>query len=251
MQRLDMMLVEKGLSRSRTLAQKAIAENRVSVFINNQWQVITKPGIKLDSQTDVRLEVLEEDQFVSRGALKLRSILSVLPFPISGSTCLDVGQSTGGFTECLLNAGAQRVVGVDVGHDQLAESLRHHPKVICLEGINARALPLSIKQEWAPDGFDLAVMDVSFISQTKILPTLQPFIRRGGGLVSLVKPQFEVGREAIGKGGIVKDQTAYLRVKQNIMDAVNALGMQVLTYQESPITGGDGNREFLLVAINR
>jgi 23S rRNA (cytidine1920-2'-O)/16S rRNA (cytidine1409-2'-O)-methyltransferase len=168
---------------------------------------------------------------------------------VAGITALDVGQSTGGFTDCLLQHGAARVVGIEVGHDQLHPRLRQDPRVICLEGYNARALEPSLRDH-TPEalGFELAVMDVSFISQTLILPSLAPLLRPEGLLITLVKPQFEAGPEHIGKGGLVRDSAIYERIRQKIEACCRDNNLLPCWWSESPITGGDGNREFLLAA---
>lgn len=248
MQRIDLILVDKGLAQSRTHAQRLIKQGNVRVCLKNQWQTITKPGLKVELETEFAITADDTDRFVSRGALKLLDALQRHPLDLSGKVAIDVGQSTGGFTDCLLQEGIERVVGIEVGHDQLAARLRQDPRVICYEGMNARSLSDSLLQHCHNDGFDVAVMDVSFISQSKILPSLIPLIRPEGLLISLVKPQFEVGKAGIGRGGIVRDASLYPQVQESIVTLCHHLGMQVIDYQESPITGGDGNREFLLIA---
>ncbi|GAA0783512.1 TlyA family RNA methyltransferase [Marinobacterium sediminicola] len=248
MQRLDILLVELGLADTRTRAQRLIKDGRVQARLG-QWQTLNKPGFKLAEDTPLKVESREEDHFVSRGALKLQHIIKALSLNAEGLTAIDVGQSTGGFTDCLLQSGASRVVGIEVGHDQLHPSLRSNERVICLEGYNARELGADLR-DYTPDsqGFDLAVMDVSFISQRLILPSLAPLIRSGGWLLTLVKPQFEVGPQHIGKGGIVRDEALYQQVRTAIEACCLEQGLQPLYWDESPIKGGDGNREFLLGA---
>lgn len=249
MQRLDLLLVEKGLVRSRTQAQNLIKSQKVEIYEKGCWQQVTKPGLKLESDTEIKVAKDPADQFVSRGALKLLAALEHLNLDVTGITAIDVGQSTGGFTDCLLQNGAAKVVGIEVGHDQLASSLREDLRVTCYEGVNARNLPADILfAHTDKSGFDLAVMDVSFISQTKILPSLAPLIREQGHLISLVKPQFEVGKSGIGRGGIVRDESLYPQVKEQVMQCCKSLGLTTIDYMESPIKGGDGNREFLLIA---
>ncbi len=251
MQRIDMILVARAQASSRTHAQRLIKDGRVQIQLNNEWQTVTKPGLKLNADIELCVSPDPQDRFVSRGALKLLGALEQLQLDPTGLVAIDVGQSTGGFTDCLLQHGAAAVVGIEVGHDQLDPRLRADPRVTCLEGVNARALsteqllPLSRDGE----GFDLAVMDVSFISQTKILPALAPLIRHAGRLISLVKPQFEVGPGGIGKGGIVRDERLYADVEADIRALCETLGLGVQHYMPSPITGGDGNREFLLIAL--
>ncbi len=250
--RADILLVEKGLATSRTQAQRMIGQQRVHFLAGAQWQLLRKPGLKLVTTTAFNVTADQDDRFVSRGGLKLAAALEKSRLRIEGLTALDVGQSTGGFTDCLLQAGAGRVVGVDVGRDQLAPRLRDHPRVVCLEGINARELPEQRMLAYTDGrGFDLAVMDVSFISQTLIVPALAPLIKPLGYLISLVKPQFEVGRAGIGKGGLVRDPDSYSKVEEKIRRCFESCQFVVRDYGDSPIRGGDGNREFLITAVKR
>ncbi|MGH1462019.1 MAG: TlyA family RNA methyltransferase [Neptuniibacter sp.] len=249
MQRIDLLLVEKGLARSRTQAQNLIKDRRVEINEKGSWQLATKPGLKVSPSAEFKIEHDPADQFVSRGALKLLGALSKLEIELSGKSAIDVGQSTGGFTDCLIQNGAKQVVGIEVGHDQLAPKLREDPRVICYEGMNARELPDDqLLAHTQGTGFDIAVMDVSFISQTKILPSLIPLIAHGGYLITLVKPQFEVGKAGIGRGGIVRDESLYPKVKEQVSHCCETLALNIVDYFESPIKGGDGNREFLLIA---
>ncbi|MFT5032114.1 MAG: 23S rRNA (cytidine1920-2'-O)/16S rRNA (cytidine1409-2'-O)-methyltransferase [Bacteroidia bacterium] len=242
MKRVDVLLVEKGQAESRSQAQRWIAEGKVF----SGGQPVLKPSAKFS--VDIRFTIVndERDRFVSRGGLKLQAALGKGHFTVSGNA-LDIGASTGGFTDCLLQAGINQVVCVDVGHGQLVEKIRGDPRVHNYEGINARELPAAVLQH-APKGFDLIVMDVSFISQTKILPGLPAVMAEGGWLVSLVKPQFEVGREHIGKGGLVRDVSQYARVEAELKNCADTFGLDVVDFFDSPIAGGDGNREFLMVA---
>ncbi len=242
LKRADVLLVEQGLAESRAQAQRWISEGKVTAA----GTVVGKASQKLADDCAMAVARDEQDRFVSRGGLKLAAALARGHFPVEG-VALDVGASTGGFTDCLLQSGIERVVCVDVGHDQLAEKIRSDARVSNYEGINARELPTTLL-EHAPSGFDLAVMDVSFISQTKILPGLSAFLKSGGWLVSLVKPQFEVGREYIGKGGLVRDTSRYAVVKEEVRACASQAGLAVVDYFDSPIEGGDGNREFLMVA---
>ena len=249
MQRLDLLMVEKGLARSRTQAQNLIKNHKVEIKEKDGWQSAKKPGAKVELDTEIKVQQDAADQFVSRGALKLLKALEFMQIDLANKIAIDVGQSTGGFTDCLLQNGAAQVVGIEVGHDQLAASLREDSRVVCYEGMNARDLPVeSLLTHTEGEGFDLAVMDVSFISQTKILPSLSPLIREQGYLISLVKPQFEVGKSGIGRGGIVRDESLYPQVKQQITSCCGSLSLKAIEYMESPIKGGDGNREFLLIA---
>ncbi|MGO2513171.1 TlyA family RNA methyltransferase [Marinomonas polaris] len=249
MLRIDLILTEQGLAKSRSQAQTFISEGRVSYKQNEKWIKVTKPSLKLSSDIELNVISDEADKYVSRGALKLEGALLHTKLNIEGFLVLDIGQSTGGFSDCAIQHGAAHVVGVEVGHDQLDPRLRNHQNIICLEGINARNLSIKDLSEHFPEnGFDLIVMDVSFISQTKILPQLPNLLSKTGHLITLVKPQFEVGKEFIGKGGIVKDKTRVKQLEQDMQDFVTELGFEVKCYIESPIKGGDGNQEFLLWA---
>ena len=193
-----------------------------------------------------------ETRFVSRGGLKLDGALQRVALDVRGMHCLDVGQSSGGFTDCLLQRGAQRVVGVDVGQGQLHPRLRDDARVVCIERCNARDLTAEALTEAggpaAAAPFDLIVGDLSFISQTLVWPALMPLLKAGGHVLMLVKPQFELQPEHIGKGGLVKNEASYPLVRERIEQVVKDSGLALLDYFESPITGGDGNREFLVFA---
>jgi len=241
--RVDQLLVESGLAASRTAAQRLIAAGRVS------WSggSIVKPAFDLPQKTPLTVTSDPEDRFVSRGGLKLAGALAETGISANGKCCLDVGQSTGGFTDCLLQAGAAHVVGVDVGHGQLHARLTSDPRVTALEGINCRALSPADLGEALPDGgFALIVGDVSFISMTLILPQLPALLATDGELLLLVKPQFEVGPTNIGKGGIVRDPALYAEVERKLRDCAASLSLAVHGWLNSPITGGDGNREFFI-----
>jgi 23S rRNA (cytidine1920-2'-O)/16S rRNA (cytidine1409-2'-O)-methyltransferase len=238
-QRADQLLVERGLAPSRTVAQRMIEAGRVS------WPegAIGKASTVLPQSAELTVAEGDDDRYVSRGGLKLAGALTHAGIRVRGRTCLDVGQSTGGFTDCLLQTGAERVVGIDVGHDQLHHRLRDDPRVTCVEGINARA----IGQERLPHAhFDLIVADLSFISLTLVLPQLPPLLAAGGDMLLLVKPQFEVGAANVGKGGIVRDSTLYPQVEAKLREAAASVGLTVCDYFDSPITGTDGNREFFI-----
>lgn len=248
MKRADQLLLDKGLCDSRTQAQRAIKEGRVS-YLDKEWRTLNKPGIKLPDTTELTITLADVDQFVSRGALKLKGAVEICQIDLNGVHAIDVGQSTGGFTDYLLQQGAESVLGIEVGHGQLAQKLRSNPKVACLEGYNARELKPELKALSPTGKFDLAVMDVSFISQTLILPGLCRLLDRGSYLVTLIKPQFELGKEHIGKGGIVKSTELYKELGERFKTLMTELEMRVVTYIDSPIKGGDGNQEFLLVAV--
>lgn len=250
MLRIDLLLTEQGLAKSRAQAQTFISEGRVSYKLNEQWLKATKPSIKLPLDITLRVTQDDADKYVSRGALKLEGALQHTQLTIEHFHVLDIGQSTGGFSDCVIQHGAAKVVGVEVGHGQLDKRLLDNDKIVCLEGINARNLSAEDLKGHLPDGgFDLVVMDVSFISQTKVLPQLPSLLKSAGHLITLVKPQFEVGKAFIGKGGIVKNPARVAQLSTDIQAFVSALGFTVQCYIESPIKGGDGNQEYLLWAI--
>lgn len=249
MLRIDLILTEQGLAKSRSQAQTFISEGRVSYKQNETWLKATKPSLKLPIDIQLNIKINEADKYVSRGALKLEGALLHTQLDIKDFHVLDIGQSTGGFSDCAIQHGAAHVVGVEVGHGQLDTRLHNHEQITCLEGINARSLCMDdLEGHFPENGFDLVVMDVSFISQTKILPQLPVLLRKTGHLITLVKPQFEVGKAFIGKGGIVKDKKRVSQLTEEIKAFVTALGFDVQCYIESPIKGGDGNQEFLLWA---
>lgn len=245
--RLDQLLVSQGLANSRTRAQRLIRNGRV--FLTD-GKPLTKASEKWPSDTPLHIEEDPEERYASRAGLKLEGILQVLKMRLDGYGVLDIGQSTGGFTDCALRFGARHVIGIEVGHDQLAEALRSDPRVTCLEGLNARHMSRSteLHEALAHQPIELAVMDVSFISQTLILPEIAALLPSNGQLLSLIKPQFELDPRALDKHGIVRDSARYTEVEQKIRTACNACGLTISHWQESPITGGDGNREFLLLA---
>lgn len=330
--RVDQLLVERGLAASRAQAQRLIAsgvEWRLSEA--SPWRKVAKNGDEVPVVAEIRLLDEAEARYVSRGGLKLEGALKQAGLLAQGLQCLDVGQSTGGFTHCLLAQGAVRVVGLDVGRDQLHANLRADPRVVCLEGLNARAItPAALGEAWedalcetveleednetqpqAPyawmrnggeiaddyddsgdakeheieafkaqravrakaraEGslptqrrrraefadvqvvpvFELITGDLSFISLTLVLPALVPLLASGGDLLLLVKPQFELQPGQVGKGGIVRDATLYPLVEQKLREACTALGLQVQAWFDSPIAGGDGNREFFIHAIKK
>ena len=243
MPRADQLLVESGQASSRTVAQRMIAAGRVS------WSggVIKKPALDLPLETVLTVASDPEDRFVSRGGLKLAGALAESGVSATGKICLDVGQSTGGFTDCLLQSGATQVVGVDVGHGQLHQKLIGDARIRAIEGINCRALSADdLGPAFPANGFDLIVGDVSFISMTLILPQLPALLANGGDMLLLVKPQFEVGPGNVGKSGIVRDPALYREVESKLRQCAASLGLKVRAWLDSPITGGDGNREFFI-----
>ncbi|MDN3558250.1 TlyA family RNA methyltransferase [Halomonas maura] len=248
MPRLDQLLLRQGLARSRTRAQRLIRHGRVRRL--DDGRVLTRPGEKLPEAVPLAVEEDPEERYVSRAGLKLEALLEALALPLTGRTVLDVGQSTGGFTDCALQHGAAHVIGVEVGHDQLDTGLREDARVTCLEGLNARAMRHDPRLTTALSRHpaEIAVMDVSFISQTLILPELGALLPDGGELLSLVKPQFEVGPGGVNPRGLVTDARRYAEVEARLREACAACGFTVRHWRESPIRGGDGNREFLLHA---
>lgn len=235
--RLDQILVDRGLADSREKARALILAGSVTV----DGQKSDKPGHSFPN--DCRIQVAEPMPYVSRGGFKLAAALDHFRIDPSSRVCLDVGSSTGGFTDCLLQRGAARVYAVDVGHGQLDWRLRNNPRVVVREGVNARYL----RPEDFPEKFDLAVCDASFISATLLIPAIAPLLLERGEMVILVKPQFEVGRDQVGKGGIVRDPELHRAACGKVRAAVEALGYTA-SLMESPILGTEGNREFLLYA---
>jgi 23S rRNA (cytidine1920-2'-O)/16S rRNA (cytidine1409-2'-O)-methyltransferase len=231
------LLLERGLASSRSQAQRLIAAG-VRWLGPAGWQTVAKNGDELPAQAEIELVDTAEARYVSRGGLKLEGALAASGLDPSGRVSLDAGQSTGGFTDCLLRLGAARVVGVDVGHGQLHPSLRADPRVTCLERITVRSVA----------SFDLIVGDLSFISLTLVLPALTALLAPQGDLLLLVKPQFELQPGQVGKGGIVRDPALYPQVQARLREACTALTLQVAGWHDSPIAGGDGNREFFLHA---
>jgi 23S rRNA (cytidine1920-2'-O)/16S rRNA (cytidine1409-2'-O)-methyltransferase len=242
--RLDMLLLERGLAQSRERAQALILAGRVLV----NEQKVEKPGAGVDDSADLRV-LGEEQRYVSRGGLKLEAALKHWQIALEGRACLDIGASTGGFTDCLLQHGAAHVTAVDTGFGQIAMKLRNDPRVRLVERTNARLLaPGALADEAGSPELTLLVMDVSFISATLVLP---PVLLAAPGLreaVILVKPQFEAGRGNVGKGGIVRDPEAHQLAIDRVADCVRSLGWEVVETIPSPITGMEGNREFLLYA---
>ena len=239
-QRLDHLLVERGLVETRTRAQALLLAGKVRVGDGDAARLDRKPGDLLDPGT--ALAIVQRDPYVSRGGHKLAAALDTFGLDPAGFVCLDAGASTGGFTDVLLQRGAARVYAVDVGRGQLAESLRHDPRVVSMERSNARNLgPGSL-----PEPVALAVVDVSFISLGLVLgPIAACFGPAGGPLVPLVKPQFEAGRQALDRG-VVRDPAVHLAVLRRVVAQARALGLLALDVIASPLLGPDGNREFLL-----
>ncbi len=247
--RADQLLVERGLAASKSQAQRLIASGVRWRLLPGNWKAVSKNGEELRETVELQAVDNAETRFVSRGGLKLDGALQRVALDVRGLRCLDVGQSSGGFTDCLLQRGALQVVGVDVGQGQLHPRLRSDARVVCIEKCNARDLSADVLQAaGGPPPFDLIVGDLSFISQTLVWPALMPLLKAGGHVLMLVKPQFELQPEHIGKGGLVKSETSYPLVRERIEQVVKDSGLVLLDYFESPITGGDGNREFLVFA---
>jgi 23S rRNA (cytidine1920-2'-O)/16S rRNA (cytidine1409-2'-O)-methyltransferase len=258
--RADQLLVQRGLAASRSQAARLI-DAGARWQQRGLWRPLRKSD-ELDDTAVIELDDAAQTRYVSRGGVKLEGALRTSGVSVDGKVCLDIGQSTGGFTDCLLQHGARAVIGVDVGHGQLHPSLRVHPQVACIEKTNARTLDatyliaLKLLNECGSSLFneqnpqvDTIVGDVSFISQTLLVASLAPLLVAGGAMLMLVKPQFELQPEQIGKGGIVKDAAHYVTVEQRIRSAYSAQGLHVQHFFESPIQGGDGNREFFVHAI--
>lgn len=247
--RADQLLVDRGLAASRSQAQRLIASGVEWRLGTKPWQRVAKNGDALPGPCDLRLLDTAEARYVSRGGLKLEGALQSSGLAPQGLRCLDVGQSTGGFTDCLLQQGAAQVVGLDVGHGQLHPRLRDDARVVCVERINARELQVNdVRVPDAAQGFDLVVGDMSFISLTLVLPALLHLLKPGGALLMLVKPQFELQPSDIGKGGLVKDEASYVQVEARLREACAVLNLEVLGYWPSAIAGGDGNQEFWIGA---
>ncbi len=249
MQRLDQLLVQQQLAGSRTRAQRLIRNGRV--WRTDTRTRLAKASEKLAITIPLAVDDDPEERYVSRAGLKLEAVLNALGKRFDGQAVLDVGQSTGGFSDCALRFGARHVIGIEVGHGQLAPSLRDDARVSCLEGINARALGQSIAFTALRDAHapTVAVMDVSFISQMLILPEIAAALPAGGELISLVKPQFELDAAALDKRGVVRDPNRYDEVRIRLENACEQSGLRIAHWQPSPITGSDGNREFLLHAL--
>ena len=276
--RADIYLVSRGLATSRNRAQELITGGRVYLISdgrrvqisksshqlpedsNQEFQVeIAAPLVNIQSlgmsETQIQSDGTETSQadFVSRGGFKMQGALKKIQHDVAGYLILDVGISTGGFSDCLLQVGASRVLGIDVGHGQLAAKLKSDPRVILFEGVNARYLHTQLDRirdalnPQAPE-FDLIVVDVSFISLTLVLPQLIQYLKTHGSVLALVKPQFEVGRENLGKNGIVKKQELFETVEKKIRTCCETVGFTVEDYFESAIAGSDGNREFFVYA---
>lgn len=254
MKRIDRLLVERRLADSRNQAQELIASGRVFVSLDStktEARQILKPSATFPDNEVLHIDVRPPSgpEFVSRGGHKLHGALARTALDLRDFLVLDVGISTGGFTDCALQSGAARVVGLDVGHGQLATRLAEDPRVTLFEGVNARDLSsLELLKFTEGRKFDLIVVDVSFISLRLVLPEILPFLKGGHRVLALVKPQFEVGREGLGKNGIVKDTSLFEKVRSSILELCEGLGLIVEDYFASTIEGSDGNKEFFVLA---
>lgn len=234
--RLDQLLVDKGLSQSRERAKITIMEG--SVFVDGQR--VDKPGTAVDPEKPIEVRG-EQLPYVSRGGKKLEKALAVFPIDPTGCVCIDCGASTGGFTDVLLQNGARKVYAVDVGYGQLAWKLRTDERVVNMERTNLRY----VTSEQIPEPLDLAVMDVSFISIRLVLPAVRELLRDDGDVVCLIKPQFEAGREHVGKKGVVRDSAVHRAVLESFLEFFPAAGFTLLGLDYSPIRGPEGNIEYL------
>lgn len=237
--RLDQALVIRGLADSRTKAQSLIREGFVTVA-----GIVQKKPSLITAADDEIIVKGELHPWVGRGGMKLDHAITHYALDINGQTCLDLGASTGGFTDVMLHYGAAKVYAVDVGHDQLHDKLRGDARVVNLEGLHAK----DITADHAPDEIDFLAADLSFISVTKALPFVFPLLSPRARLVVLIKPQFEAGRDAVGKGGVVKDEAAQKAAVDNVLRFLQESGFLLSDVIPSPIAGGDGNREFLVMA---
>lgn len=240
-ERLDVILVNRGYAASREKAKAVIMAG--NVYVNGQKE--DKAGTFFD-ESKIQLEVREHSlKYVSRGGLKLEKAMKVWGLSLAGKICMDIGASTGGFTDCMLQNGAAKVYAVDVGHGQLAWKLRNDERVVCMEQTNFRYM---VREEIEED-LDFASVDVSFISLTKILIPARNLLRAGGGMVCLIKPQFEAGREKVGKNGVVREPETHREVIGKIVDYAAGIGFRICGLDYSPIRGPEGNIEYLLHLI--
>lgn len=239
--RLDIYLFEKGFAQSRTFAKTLISDG----FVTVGGKTVKKASYDVNDSDEISVTGMPYD-YVSRGGVKLEAALNSFNVDVTGAVCADIGASSGGFTDCLLSRGAKKVFAVDSGSGQLAEKLRRDSRVANIENFNARELCA----ETIGEKVDIAVCDVSFISQTLILPSVSKVLKVGGIYIGLVKPQFECGRSSLGKGGIVKEKKAMAYAIEKVSRCASMLSLGVTDLVSSPIFGGDGNREFLIIAKN-
>lgn len=238
-ERLDILLVEKGLAQSRQRAQAIIMAGRVLV----DDIPVDKPGTKIFYDSDIRIKGDDDCPFVSRGGLKINHAIDEFDINVEGLVCMDVGASTGGFTDCLIQRGAKKVFAVDVGYGQLAWKLRQDPRVVSIERTNIRHMTFETINEYV----DLAVIDTSFISLRIVLPAVLKFLKKHAIILALIKPQFEVGRGNVGKGGVVRDSALHDEVVSDLSSFFCETGLDVKGIASSPILGPKGNKEFLIL----
>ena len=236
-ERLDVLLVQKGLAESREKAKTMIMEG--NVFVDGQREDKAGTNFDTEAEIEVRGNTLK---YVSRGGLKLEKAMKEFDISLEGMVCMDIGASTGGFTDCMLQNGAVKVYSVDVGYGQFAWKLRNDPRVVCMEKTNIRY----VTPEDIADVLDFASVDVSFISLTKVLVPARELLRDGGRMVCLIKPQFEAGREKVGKKGVVREKETHMEVVNMVMNFALSIGFGVLGLAFSPIKGPEGNIEYLL-----
>ncbi|HAL02331.1 MAG TPA: TlyA family rRNA (cytidine-2'-O)-methyltransferase [Lachnospiraceae bacterium] len=237
-ERLDVILVNNGYAESREKAKVLIMTG--NVFVNGQRE--DKAGTSFNTE-DIKIEIKGQTlKYVSRGGLKLEKAVDVFDIKLDGYTCMDIGASTGGFTDCMLQNGAAKVYSIDVGHGQLAWKLRNDERVVCLEKTNFRY----ITNEQVPEPIDFASVDVSFISLSKILPAAYPLIREEGRMVCLIKPQFEAGKEKVGKKGVVREPAVHIEVIENALSYARDNHFRILGLDYSPVRGPEGNIEYLM-----
>ena len=236
-QRLDVLMVERGLAKSRQEAKALIMSG--DVYVNDEREDKAGTNIKEDAHITVKGKKLP---YVSRGGLKLEKAIKSFDIDLEGKICMDIGASTGGFTDCMLQNKAAKVYSIDVGYGQFAWKLRQDERVICMEKTNFRY----VTRDDIADDIDFASVDVSFISLSKILPAAYPLLKENGRMVTLIKPQFEAGREKVGKKGVVRDKAVHLEVINNVIAAAGQLGFGILNLDFSPIRGPEGNIEYLL-----
>lgn len=247
--RIDQLIVQNGLAPTRSAAQRLIERGAVRWLGPKGWSVPKKAGEDVPEGCEVQVTDSAELKFVSRGGLKLEGALDACQIDVTGLVCLDAGQSTGGFTDALLQRGAARVVGIDVGHGQLHPKLAADDRVQSFEGVNARDVSgTAFEAAVQPASFGFVTGDLSFISSTHVLPTLAHYLAPEGHLLLLVKPQFELQPAQIGKGGIVRDKALFAEVETRIRQACRTQTLQLRKYFQSPITGGNGNTEFFVWA---
>lgn len=235
--RIDLFLYKKEYVKSRQKAKNLVEEGNVKI----DGTIIKKPSFDIDENVEHFVEIVDDCPYVSRGGLKLDAIINHLNYDVSGKVCVDIGASTGGFTHCLLLNGAKKVYAIDSGSNQLASELLLDKRVVSIEGYNAR----NISADDVGTLADVITMDVSFISQTLIIPSASTILKENGVFFSLIKPQFEVGRSNVGKGGIVKSAKARLEAVRSVIECGNNFGLKCIALIVSPIQGGDGNIEFL------